>query len=112
MEPKKPNGTNKSYGIIIISDYDIEVDDDSDKYEDLTTSKEDQNMLRKDSEDEFLFNCNHCELDTIFEDQLKYHIEWKQKRQKRSHKRKSDYSLLQKRRPSPSLNQIKQIEHD
>ena len=80
MEPKKPNGTDKSYGIIIISDDNIEVDDDSDKDEDWTTSKEDENLLRKDSEDEFMFNCNQCEFDTIFEDQLKYHIEWQHKR--------------------------------
>ena len=36
---KKPNGTDKSYGIIIIYDDNIEVDDDSDKYEDWITSK-------------------------------------------------------------------------
>ena len=41
-----------------------------------------------------MFNCNQCEFATIFEDQLKYHIEWQHKRQKRSHKRKSDCSLL------------------
>ena len=56
----KPNVTDKSYGIIIISDDNIEVDDDSDKNEDWTTSKEDENLLRKDSEDDFMFNCNQC----------------------------------------------------
>ena len=73
---QKPNGTDKSYGIIIISDDNIEVYGDSAKDEDWTTSKEDKNLLRKDSEDEFMFNCNQCEFDTVFEHQLKYHIEW------------------------------------
>ena len=78
----------------MISDGDIEIYDDLDRNEDWTTSKEDEMLLREDSEDEFMLNCNQCEFDTIFEDQLKTHIEWQHKRQKRSNKRKSDCSLL------------------
>ena len=79
---KKLKGTDMSCGIIIISDGNVEVDDDSDKDEYCTTSKEDEKLLRKDSEDEFMFNCNQNEFATIFEDQLKYHIEWQQKKAK------------------------------
>ena len=45
---KKPSGTDKSYGIIIIYDNNIEVEDDSDNDEDWITSKEDENLLNKD----------------------------------------------------------------
>ena len=61
---------------MFISDGDIQVNDDSDKDEDWTTSKEDEKLLREDQEDEFMFNCNQCEFDTIWEDQLKMHTEW------------------------------------
>ena len=91
---KISNITNKSYDNILITDGDLEVDDDSDEDEDWTRSKEDENLLREDSEDEFMFNCNQCEFDTIWEDQLKNHIEWQHKRQKRPLKRKSDCSIL------------------
>ena len=56
----------------MIYDGDIEADGDSDKDEDWTKSKEGEKLLREDSEDEFMFNWNQCDFDTIWEDQLKH----------------------------------------
>ena len=55
-----------------------------------------------------MVNCNQCDFDTIWEDQLKHILNGNLKEEK-----KSDFNLLFKqRRPSPSQNRVKQKQPD
>ena len=100
---------------MFISDGDIKGKDKSDKDEDGTTSKDYEKLLIKGKEEELMFKCNQCEFDTIWEDQLKMHIEWQHRTQKKySLKGNPTYvfHLFKKRRPSLYLIQVKQKKLD
>ena len=55
-------------------------------------SVEDEKLLMEDTEDEFMYSCERCKYETIWEDQLAKHIKWQHSneiREERRNKRKA-----------------------
>ena len=65
---------------------------DEDEDEEWKKSVEDEKLLMEDTEDEFMYSCERCKYETIWEDQLAKHIKWQHSneiREERRNKRKA-----------------------